>query len=84
LFVVIELCIFVFSFVLFRIYSFRDKQLKKTKHLLKRRLAAHGCRFQVVAAARQPPATQPGPAGTVANLSPFAAVAGPYRQCPRR
>jgi hypothetical protein len=60
------------------------KKPKTPTHFFK---AAVGCKqlpFQVAAAARQPAATQPGPAVTVANLPPFTTAAGAYRQMPRR
>jgi hypothetical protein len=47
LYIVINLCIFVFSLVLFCIYSFRGNQMKKqkTNRRLKRRLAAPSRQF---------------------------------------
>jgi hypothetical protein len=73
----------------------RKKKLKKPKNKNEKKTktptdffeAAVGCKqlpFQVMAAARQPAATQPGLAVIVANLPPFTAAAGAYRQMPRR
>jgi hypothetical protein len=94
LFLLINLCIFVFSFPLFRIYSIEKKQKTKkpkTKNKNKKKLptfeAAVGGNqppFQVAAAARQPAATHPGCAATVAKLPPFVTAVGSYRQLPWR
>jgi hypothetical protein len=75
--------------VLFRIYNFRDNELKRQKNKKKQLSFESTVRrtqppFQMAAAARQPPATQPRPAATVANLPPFAAATGPYCHRQRR
>jgi quinol-cytochrome oxidoreductase complex cytochrome b subunit len=79
LFVLIILCIFVFSFLLFHIYSIEKKQkpknqkekIKKPKqHLLPVESAVGLMKptFQLAVAACQPAATQKGPATTIAVL----------------
>jgi hypothetical protein len=96
LFVLINLCIFVFIFLLFFIYSIEGKQKPKTKKpITKKKKQKHlppfeavvGCKkppFQLAVAAYQPVATQLGLSTTVANLPPLAAAAGPYRQLKRQ
>jgi amino acid transporter len=87
LFVLINLCIFVFSFMFFRIYSIEKKPKRKNQKHLPPFEAAVGCKqlpFQVAVAARQLAATRTRPAATVANLPAFATAVGFYRQMPRR
>jgi hypothetical protein len=89
LFVRIILCTFVFSFLLFRIYSI-DKKPKRKKKKEKRHLppleSAVGLKkpsFQLAVAACLPATTQTGPATTVAILSPVEMAVGPYLQSKR-
>jgi amino acid transporter len=90
LFVLIILCIFIFGFLLFRIYSIEKKQKEKPKRKKKKQNQKHlppfeavvGFKkplFQLAVAAYQPTATQLGPATTVAILPPFVVAAGTYR-----
>jgi hypothetical protein len=87
LFIVIILCIFIFSFLLFRIYNIEKKtKMKKTKNKITNNknekkqkqhlLSAVGLKkppFQLAVAACQPTTT-------IAILPPLAARVGPYRQ----
>jgi hypothetical protein len=63
-----------------------QKQKTKTKKLPTFEAAVGGNQpsFQVAAAARQPTATHPGRAATVAKLPPFVTAVGSYRQLPWR
>jgi hypothetical protein len=95
LFTVIKLCIFVFSFVLFHTYSFRDNQLKnkKTNCLLKRRLAtlSRGFKWRQLPGSHPPPNPGRPPLLQLAalccggrSLPPTSAAVEPYRHLTRR
>jgi hypothetical protein len=70
LFVLIILCIFVFSCLLFRIYSIEKKQ-KQNLSPVESAVGSMKPPFPLAIAASQPAATHTGPAATVAILPPF-------------
>jgi hypothetical protein len=81
----------LFSTSFFLVVEITDNHLENIKEKNQKQQLpfeeAVGCTqplFQLAVAARQPAATQPVPAATIANLPPIVAAAGTYHQVPRR